>query len=254
MRESLKRTVWLFAVMALVVSCGGASTGGVAEGAATASPASTDTAETAQTTTTTHTTTTTLPPTTTTSTIPPTPAESRSGFISSLTDGGWVEYEDSVIGWSILYPSGWDLVLDEPGSMVVVSPPDGGLLIVTMQQDALGDLGSYDYLQGNLEYSINEGVLNPNEKSDEFWLDHDFDGTRGPLDIAGVETSLTANPITGETVPEGGIAPSWWYGYYNPDLRPDYGYIFQTVGVSPALFGSADDVVLSFSPPENQGG
>jgi hypothetical protein len=159
------------------------------------------------TTTTTSTTTTTLPPTTTTSTIPPTPAELRADFLASLDDDGWTEYEDSVIGWSIRYPAGWELVVDEPGSMVAVSPPDGGLLIVTMQQDALGDLGSYEYLKGNLDYSINDGVLNTNEKSDEFWLDHDFDGNRGPLDIAGLETSPATNPITGETVPEGVIPP-----------------------------------------------
>lgn len=45
------------------------------------------------------------------------------------------------------------------------------------------------------------------------------------------------------------MAPVWWYGYYNPDLRPDYGYIMQTIGTNSELFSFADDIVRSFEPP-----
>ena len=128
--------------------------------------------------------------------------------------------------------------------------PDGGLFIISVARDALGDEGSSDYLDGNVEFAVIGGLLRPANDNDWFWLDYDFDGMEGLLDIFGVETSLAIDPLSGEPIPEDAIAPTWWYGFYNPELRPDYGYIFQTLGTDPRLFDVVDDVVLSFIPPE----
>lgn len=241
---SLRRKAWLLAVVITAGSCGGGPIDEVAQDSSTTSSTSTTS------TTSTSTTTTTIPPTTST-TLPPTAAELRSNFIQSLEAEQWVEYSDEVIGWSIWYPHDWEVVIEEPGGMFALAVPGGGLFVVGVLLDATDeDFGSYDYLMGNVESSVRDGVLRPIEDAEEFWLDHDFDGSRGPVDIAGLETFLATDPLTGEAIPEGALAPVWWYGYYNPDLRPDYGYIFETIGVNPVLFDRADDLVLSFAPPE----
>lgn len=243
----VRRAGSLLLAVGLVAACGS----GDSRETTTTAVATTSTSQAASTTST-STTTTTLPSTTTTttSTIPLTPAELRSEFVAELDAAGWVEYTDSVIGWSIRYPSEWEVVFDEPGDTFGVAAAGGGLLLISAARDATGDDGSADYLEGNIEFSVDDGLLNPADESAWFWLDHDFDNVEGPLDISGVETSLAVDPLTGQAIPENQEAPTWWYGYYNPDLRPDYGYILQTLGTNPALFDVVDSVVLSFVPPE----
>ena len=161
---------------------------------------------------------------------------------------------ESEKGWSIRFPADWEVVLEDPDDRHLtfgLAAADGaGLLLISIGLDAVNDSGSFDYLEKSIEFAVNEGTLNPPDDSDWFWLDHDFDGAQGSLDIAGVQASLVADPLTGEPIPEGAIAPTWWFGYYNPDVHPDYGYIFQTIGADPALFNVVDEVVLSFAPPD----
>lgn len=210
------------------------------------SPSSTTTATTATTTTTT---TTTLPPTTTT-TAPPTPEELRQAFVEGLDLDGWILYTDSAVGWSIRYPSDWTILDEEPGESLVLTPGDGAIFIVGIARDAsVGTAGSLDYLNANIEVAVDDGLLRPPPEDNSFWLDLDFDEERDVLDIEGVETWFAIDPTTGETLADDLLAPVWWYGYYDPDVRPDYGFIFQTIGLSPTMFQYVDDVVLSFEPP-----
>ena len=151
-------------------------------------------------------------------------------------------------------PRRLEVVLDDPNdknlTFGLAPPGGGGLLLVSVGLDALEDSGSSDYLQKSVEFAVNAGTLNPPTDDAWFWLDHDFDGVEDLLDIAGVQASLASDPLTGETIPEGATAPTWWYGYYNPALHPDYGYILQTLGTDQAFLGLVDSVVLSFVPPD----
>jgi hypothetical protein len=254
MWPSLQRRVWLLGVLVTIASCGGGSTGETTADTSTTTFTSTSTSTTTTSTTTTTLPPTTLPPTTTTTTLPPTPAEQRAEFIGFLEAEGWVEYVEPEKGWSIRYPADWEVVLEDPDDRNLtfgLAAADGaGLMLVSIGLDAQDDSGSFDYLEKSIEYAVDEGTLNPPGDSDWFWLDHDFDGIQGLLDVAGVQATLVADPLTGDTIPEGAMAPTWWFGYYNPDVHPDYGYIFQTIGADPALFNVVDEVVLSFSPPE----
>jgi hypothetical protein len=81
------------------------------------------------------------------------------------------------------------------------------------------------------------------------WLDADFNGVQGTQDIVGAELIFAIDPTTGETLADDQLAPVWWYGYYDPGMRPSYGYVMQTFGVSPILFQNADDIFTSFEPP-----
>lgn len=248
MWPGLRRKAWLPVVLLTVASCGGSSIAEETEDNST----TTSTPTTSTSTTSTSTTTTTLPPTTTT--LPPTPAEQRAEFIGLLETEGWMQYLESEKGWSIRYPADWEVILEDPDDRHLtfgLAAADGaGLLLVSVGLDALDDSGSFDYLEKSIQYAVDEGTLNPPGDNDWFWLDHDFDGVQGLLDIAGVQATLVADPLTGDTIPEGAVAPTWWFGYYNPDVHPDYGYIFQTIGADPALFNVVDEVVLSFAPPE----
>lgn len=214
-----------------------------------AAPNVSRTSEPTITTTSSTTTSTTLAPTTTTSTIPPTPGELRNAFVAELDTAGWAEHTDPVVGWSIRFPAEWEVVIDEPGVSFAVAAPAGGLLLVSAARDAASDMGSAEYLEGNIEFSVESGLLNAPDDGGWFWLDYNFDGVEGPLDIFGAQTLLAVDPVTGEVIPNDQLAPTWWYGYYDADLRPDYGYIFQTLGTNPAMFDVVDMVVLSFEPP-----
>jgi hypothetical protein len=169
--------------------------------------------------------------------------------MESLEASGWATFTDSVAGWSIKHPSDWNVIEESPGQLYALETSDGqALFIVSLATDALDDEGSLDYLVGNIDFAVRDGTLRQPADDSWFSLDHDFDGEIGLLDIEGVEASL-ARDGEGSPIPEDSIATVWWYAYYNPELRPKYGYIFQTLGVSPILFQHADDIVLSFEPP-----
>jgi len=195
-------------------------------------------------------TTTTFPPTTT---ALPTPADLRQELLAELDSKGWITYTDASIGWSIRHPADWTVVADEPGDLLVLEWPNGqGYLLVLVGQDAVPGETSLDYVVGNVEFAVDNGILEtlPEET---FWLDHDFDGVDGPLDIYGGESTwaddlvMEATPVRIEAQ-----SPAWWYGYYNTNLQPDYGYMMQTVGEVLTVGQTLDDVVLSFEPPANQ--
>lgn len=194
------------------------------------------------------TTSTTTPPTTTSTTLP-SPSETRAAFMDSLDASGWTTFTDPIAGWSIKHPSDWNVIDEAPGESYSLETSDSqALFIVSLATDALDDTGSLDYLIGSIDFAVTEGILRQPADDSWFSLDHDFDGETGLLDIEGVEASL-ARDGEGNLIPEDSVAPVWWYAYYNPDLRPRYGYIFQTIGISPILFQNADDIVLSFQPP-----
>jgi hypothetical protein len=196
--------------------------------------------------------TTTTASTTTTTTKPPTPQELRDEFLAALDADGWSVYIDETIGWSIRYPGDWEVTVEEPGGIVWFSPPLGGsVLWVSPSLHAVeDDESSDDYLTGNVAFSVDEGLLREPEEDAWFWLDSDFDGVEGPQDVVGVQLSLAVDPTTGEAVGDDEVAPVWWYGYYDPQARPSYGYGIQTIGVSTVVFQNADWILLSFEPPD----
>lgn len=185
--------------------------------------------------------------------VPPpplTPAEQRASFLAEKAGAGWLTYTDSALGWSIMYPADWEIVIQESGLLALGLPgPDGGLFAVGVALDAGDDAGSEDYLRGNVEYGVNTGLLVPPDyEADLTWIDTNFDGVQGLYDVYAYDLLFAEDPVTGEPFPPGVIAPTWWYGYYDPVARPDYGYIMQTLGVNPALFAVADDVAKTFTP------
>ena len=254
----MKHLATALCLVFVLVSCGGSESDGAAAASSDAQEASasttTSTTQAATTTTTapmTTTSTSTTTTSTTTTTLPPSPEELREEFLSSLRDDGWQTYVDEVVGWSILVPGDWEVEVEDPGGAVLfMTPQQGGLLVVNPALDATSDdVGSFDYLYGNVEFAIDGGMLRAPADSDWFWLDADFDGSNGLHDIEGVELSFAIDFSTGEALSEDSISPTWWYAYYDPSPRPAYGYIMQTIGVSSVLFEYADEIFLSFEPP-----
>jgi hypothetical protein len=197
-------------------------------------------------------TTSTLQPTTTEATLAPT--DPRQEFLDGLETDGWVRYSDDSVGWSIMHPPDWAVVAETPGDMVILEIPDGkSHLLIFLAQDGVPGETSLDYIVGNVQNAIQSEVLEelPEET---LWLDHDFDGVDGPLDIYGGESTwaadLVLDPVQTQT-----HDPTTWYGYFNTDLNPAYGYLMQTVGLGMATVADietravVDDVVLSFEPP-----
>jgi hypothetical protein len=180
---------------------------------------------------------------------PVNPETLRAEFLGELGEAGWLTYTDPVIGWSIHYPPDWMTANEEPGENVSLVTPAGGFILISAAQDALDDSGSREYLQLNVDYYVADGLIRPPADDDWFWLDHDFNDERGLLDIEGHEGSWAVDLTTGEAIPAEATAHTWRYAYYNPDARPAYSYVFQTVGIAPELFAHADEIVLSFTPP-----
>lgn len=201
-------------------------------------------------------TTTTMAPSTTTSTLLPTtsttvhPSDPRQEFLAGLDSDGWTTYTDSTVGWSLRYPGDWTVIVEEPADLLVLEIPDGrGYLFVLVGQDAVPGESSLDYIVGNVQYAVTSGTLEALPE-DTLWLDHDFDGVDGAVDIYGGESTWAADlEMEGVPVQIEAQTPTTWYGYYNTDLQPDYGYIMQTVGADIETLAQIDDVVLSFEPP-----
>jgi hypothetical protein len=201
-------------------------------------------------------TTTTAPPSTTstppatTSTTAQGPADPRHEFLAGLDSNGWTMYTDSTVGWSIRYPDDWTVIAEEPADLLVLEIPNGrGYLFVLVGQDAVPGETSLDYVVGNVQNAVANGTLEALPE-DTLWLDHDFDGVDGPLDIYGGETDWASDlEMQGVQVQIEAGAPTVWYGYYDTYVQPDYGYIMQTVGVEVETLAEVDDVVLSFEPP-----
>jgi hypothetical protein len=204
------------------------------------------------TTTTVATTTSSLPPTT--PTTPPAPADLRQEFFAELDSEGWISYTDPAVGWSIRYPADWTVAAEQPGDFLVLEIPDGqSFFLVLVGRDAVPGETSLDYLFGNVAYAESDGLLEGTLSEEDLplrWLDHDFDGVDGPLDIFVWESTwatdlfLEGTPVVGEA-----HTPTWWYGYYNTDLQPDYGYMLEAIGDIQTLGQTFDDVALSFEPP-----
>jgi hypothetical protein len=243
----------LVLVAVTVLAMGACASGG---GAATTTSTLADT-------TTSEATTTTLPPTTTT-TLPPTTTttealsaqELRQLFLDGLDAEGWVTYTDTLLGWSVRYPPGWVVLAGEPGEQLVVLSGDPatddrlGVLTIGFARDASAeDAGSLDYLTATIQYSVEAGTLRAPDDSPALWIDRDFDGIEGTLDIYGVETSFAVNVNTGEPLGDDQTSPTTWYAFYDPELHPDYAFVFQTLSDDPELFGHLDEVLLSFEPP-----
>ena len=112
------------------------------------------------------------------------------------------------------------------------------------------DESSEDYLTGSVTCAVGEGLRREPQEDGWFWLDSDFDGVEGPQDVVGVQLNIAVDPSTGKAVGDDEVAPVWWYGYYDPQSRPSYGYVMQTLGVSPVVFQAADLIFLSFEPPD----
>jgi hypothetical protein len=92
-------------------------------------------------------------------------------------------------------------------------------------------------------------VIEPYDPGDWFHLDLDSDEVEDPFDIYGLELTLAKDPLSGEPIPlEGVAAPLWLYAYYNPDVRPAYGYVFQIWGTDMVAFEDVDSVVWLFEP------
>jgi len=236
----------LFAAAVLVA----AACSGSGEDGADATPLATTTVASANSTVAT-TTTTAAPPTTTpvtTTTLPPTPEEARAAFLDSLEIEGWVSYLDPT-GWSIMYPSDWMVFAEEP-PFFLVTPSEilGAVSVTTALDAAASDLGSSDYLLGGVDFAVDDGLLTDSDPEGVFWLDINLDGFEGLRDVFGIELSFVRDPTTGEPVPEDANAPTWWYGYYDPALRPNVAYTFQTFGVDPLLFAFIDTIVATFTP------
>lgn len=154
-------------------------------------------------------------------------------------------------GWSIWYPSQWQVLTEETNSLALLSDSDSpAVFVVGLALDAVDvDTGSLDYIRGNANFSVDDGLLRSFEPEGWFHLDLDRNGEPGPLDIYGFELDFAKDPATGDPIGEENVAPTWWYGYYNPDARPDIGFIFQIFGHDPAAYQIVDLVVLSFEPP-----
>jgi hypothetical protein len=176
----------------------------------------------------------------------------RASFLDDLDTAGWVTYTDEVVGWSIRYPADWVVIEENPGERLFLATPEQkALLTISPSLDAtVDDESSEDYVAGNVEFSVEEGLLREPASNSEFWLDADFDGRHDPQDIYGFELSLAIDIETWEPLPDDHLAPVVWIGYYDPDARPGYGYVMQTLGVDPILHRDLDDIILSFEPPD----
>jgi hypothetical protein len=185
--------------------------------------------------------------------VPPpplTPDEQRASFLAGKAAAGWLTHVDGLLGWSLMYPPDWEVLTVDPGQVALAAPGGAGLFAVSVALDALDDAGSEDYLRKNVQYAVSTGILlAPDYAADLSWLDADFDGTRGLQDLYRYDLDFAADPFTGEPIPAGYVAPTWWYGYYDPNVSPDYGYIMQTLGVGPVVFATADDIAMTFTPP-----
>jgi hypothetical protein len=248
-RGSIHRSV-LVAVTVLAI--GACASGG---GAATTTSTLADVTTSEATTTTLPPTTTTLPPTTTT-TEAPSPPELRQLFLDGLDAEGWVTYTDALLDWSVRYPPGWVVLAGEPGEQLILLSGDPatddhiGVLTIAFARDAAAeDAGSLDYLTATIQYSVEAGTLRAPDDSPTLWIDRNFDGIEGPLDIYGVGTSFAVNVSTGEPLGDDEMSPTTWYAFYDPALHPDYAFIIQTLSADPELFGHLDEVMLSFEPP-----
>ena len=104
-------------------------------------------------------------------------------------------------------------------------------------------------MRGGADFAVDDALLSPFDPEDWFHLDLDHDGEPGPVDIYGYELSFATDPSTGDPIPDGSVAPTWWYGYYNPDARPATGFLFEIFGHDPSAYQVVDFVVLSFEPP-----
>ena len=114
---------------------------------------------------------------------------------------------------------------------------------------AATDTGSLDYLRGNVETGIAMGLLKtPDWQADQLFLDVDFDGIRELQDVYGYDLEFAKDPVTGEPIPDGYIAPTRCYGYYDPNVVPAFGYIFETLGVGTVVQSAADEIVKTFTP------
>lgn len=191
---------------------------------------------------------TTIPATTTMP--PPTPGELRHAFRASLEESDWTVHESDG-GWSIWYPSDWETVSDDDGMLILTSnATNPAIFMVTAALDASDtDTGSYDYLVGTTDYAVGDGLLLPYDAESAFMVDLDFDGDSDRTDIYGFELGFATDPLTGKALPEGAIAPTWRYSYYNPDARPATGFLFQIFGQHPAAYEVVDSIVQSFEPP-----
>jgi hypothetical protein len=239
--------VQVVALTLLVASCGGAASGGTTD----ATESSTTTVVV-----TTIPQATTVPPTTTTSsttttTRAPTPQELRTGFLTALEDAGWKTHKDELVGWSAKYPGDWDVIADDSGGQFVLVPPaeGGAIVIMTLLDASDNDASSDDYLRRTVVSSVEQGLLREPQDDAWFWLDTDFNGVQGPQDIVGIELSFAIDPTIGGTLTDEQFAPFWHYGYHDPSLRPAFGYLLQTFGVSPVVFENADGIFTSFEPP-----
>ena len=171
----------------------------------------------------------------------------RQPLVDAAEAAGWIKYEDP-LGWSIWLPPEWSV--ETTSSQVFFSEPDIGVIAIGAALDAApGDQGSFDYLIGSLVFAAEvNGVLKELDESAQFfWLDSNQNGAEDLLDISSVEAQFAldaeGNPLSDDVV-----SPTFWYGYYDPDARPAFGYIFITVGTNPELFVVADDIILTFEP------
>lgn len=181
---------------------------------------------------------------------PPTPDELRAQFLAEKANAGWLLHTDSSQGWSIMYPPGWQIVDQSTGFLVMSTPAGDGLFLMGASLDAApADSGSLDYLQGNIETVVAMGLMKvPDWQADQFTLDVDFDGIQESMDVYGYTLEYAQDPSTGEPIPEGFVAPTRWYGYYDPGAVPAYGYILQTLGAGSVILGTADEIVKTFTP------
>ena len=213
-------------------------------------PTRTSTTVASTTTTTVPTTTTSAPTTTTTSKATTTSLgvnDRRQPLVDAAEAAGWIKYEDP-IGWSIWLPPEWSVETTSSGAFF--SEPDIGLISFGVAVDAgPGDEGSFDYLIGNLVFAaeVNEVIRELDESAEFFSLDSNQNGEEDLLDIWTVEAQFAVD-AEGNPLSDDHVSPTFWYGYYDPDARPAFGYIFITVGTNPELFVVADDIILTFEP------
>lgn len=185
--------------------------------------------------------------TTTTTTIAPTPAELREAFAAELDERGWTTYTDSDVGWSIRHPGDWEVFYSLAGELGL-RVESSALIIVPWEDVDPAMEGSLDYLVGDVEADIESGLLREST-SDISWLDHDFDGEEGPLDIAWIEAEFAVDFATGEPLAEDDVLPTRYYVFYDPSARPNYAYLMWTVGNDAALVEALPEIALSFEPP-----
>lgn len=261
--RSLMRGAFLLILALGAAACGGTNseesapvqTSQVPATASSTTTSSTTTSTTTTTTTvppttTTTTTTTAVPPTTTTTTTPPTPSEQRATLLADLAAEGWVKHENDG-GWSIWHPGDWELIDDSDGGLLLISSAERpAIFLVATAMDASADTaGSLDYLLGGAGFAVDDGLLQPFDPEAWFQLDLNFDEAASPLDVYGLELEFATDPSTGEAVPDNARAPTWWYGYYDPDARPATGYSFQIFGADQLAYQIVDLIMLTFEPP-----